>query len=169
MPMTFLARYWKVLAIAATVAGALILVTRCTEQAEQRGYERARAQAAAALVKREREIAEDETRLREISRQHDIRHQESTRALQARIDDLTTRNVDLGRLRVRSRADCAAPAGAAPAAAEFDGGAWDRGHAVQASETAAGELGTELVRYAGECEAYRQRLIDLQGWVSATR
>ena len=165
----FLSQYGRVLAIAAALAAIGITATAklnsALERAEQRGYERAQHEADAALAAREREIAAAEADQREISRAHDIHYQQVTRDLQTRIDALTRRNVDLGRLQVRANRSCPAPAGAAAAPAEPDGRAGAGGHDLQAESG----VGRELVQFAGECEIYRRQVIELQGWISATR
>jgi hypothetical protein len=162
--MMFLARYWRVLAVAAVVGAILAYHTIQLDKAEQRGYDRATAEGKAAIAKLDAATAAREAEEREISRQFDIAYQEKARGLQDQIDRLTARNVDLGRL--RKCADRREPkaAGASPAAAEPDGAA---GRAFD-DLPAGGDLGIQLVRYAGTCEQYRQQLNSLQSWVRET-
>jgi hypothetical protein len=162
---SFLKRYWRVLAVVVLLGAALSLYSCQIDQAEQRGYDRAIRKGEAALAKREREIAADEAKKREISRAHDIHFQQVTRDLQSRIDDLTARNIDLGRLRVRPRVSCPAAAGSTAAAAEPDGAAGQPGHDLPPGDDPERELGLQLVRYAGECERYREQVMGLQAWI----
>lgn len=160
MMVTFLARYWRVLAIAAAVGLLLYWFTGKLDDAEQAGYDRAQQEAKQVIAEMDAATAAREAEQREIDRAHDIAYQERTRDLQSRIDDLTARNVDLGRLSVRANRSCPAPAGAAAAAAEPDGAAGAGGHDLQAESG----LGRDLVRYAGECERYRRQVSALQAW-----
>jgi hypothetical protein len=84
-----------------------------------------------------------------------------THDLQARVDTLTARTVDLGRLRNCTAASRHAPAGAGPAPTQSDGVPGNRIDDLQTQQT----FGIELVRYAGECERYRSQLKALQDWL----
>lgn len=159
--MAFLARYWRVLAIAAAVAGILILVTRCTEQAEQRGYNRATAEMAARVAKANAETAALEQRQR-IQSERAAKSWESKRnALQSEVDRLVaSRPV----VRLCKPASAAPVPGTAESAGRIDDGAGRRIDALQAGP----DVGLGLVQYGAECERIRQQLTGLQSWVSET-
>lgn len=175
--MIFLQKYWRVLAVALAVTVLVAWVgntiNKAIEDAEQRGRDQCRAEADAELRKRDAELRkreaetlEQEAADRDIARTTDIHWQEVSRDLQSRVDSLTAaRSIDLGRLQDCARRSRAAPAGAPAAAAQPDGSAGAGRHDLPVS----GDLGQQLVQYAGDCERYRQQLTALQSWVQQSR
>lgn len=164
--MAFLIRYRKVIAIALLVAALAAWIgssiNGAIEDAERRGLERCQREADAELRKRETETLEQEAADREAARLADTRWQEVNRELQNRVDALTAAGrVDLGRLQDCARRDRSAAAREAAAPAQPHGGAAPAEHDVPPVR----DLGIELVRYAGECEQYRQQVKSLQGWI----
>lgn len=130
------------------------------------GYAEAEAEMAAKVATANAATAAREAQARAVSRQHDEKQLKVNRELQNRVDFLTARNVDLGRL--RNRAAGRKPAAGVPAAAtQPDGGADHPGHAVPTREDPGGVLGLQLIRYGAECERYRSELAGLQSWLKA--
>ena len=135
--------------------------------ARRQGYAQAQAEGKDLLAKREAEIAAAEAEQREISRAHEVHFLEVSRDLQSRVDSLSRRNLDLGRLQVRTR--CPKAAGEPAATPVLDAGTWDDGHALPPAADPASDLGAELLSYAAECERYRLSLKSLQEWVASIR
>lgn len=169
---------WPIAKLMQARAGAIIAVLALgtayvyhrveLKAADRAGYQRAQTEAKAEIEKLDAATAAREAEDREIARTHDIAYQEQTRDLQARLADLTRRNLDLGRLRQRP-GSCPAPTRDASTAAIADGPAGDRGHAVQAAEDSERAVGIDLSTYGAECERYRQQVVNLQSWISETR
>lgn len=135
-------------------------------KARRAGYAQAQAEMAADVVRANADTAAREAQARDVSRQHDEKQIKVNRELQNRVDSLTARNVDLGRLR-----NCASrrePTAGIPAATtKPDGGAEQPGHAMPPGEDSGGGLGLQLIRYGAECERYRSELAGLQAWLIA--
>ncbi len=163
-----LQRYAIPLGIVLAICGAYVYHRVELRDAQRAGYAACRADADDQMRRANEAYRKQEAEEREISRLHDVAHQEAQSALQERVDALTRRNLDLGRLSKRP-ASCPGAASAAEPAHKFDGQAWDDGHAMQASVPAGSDLGVELVQYGAECESLRLRLRDLQQWVESTR
>ncbi len=133
--------------------------------AQRAGYAACRADADDQMRRANDAYRKQEAEEREISRLHDVAHQEAQSALQSQIQSLTAaRSVDIGRLRNCATAGRPAPAGAPKPTSEPNGATEPREHGVQAGK----DLGRELVYYAGTCEQYRQQVISLQAWIAAT-
>lgn len=158
--MMFLAKYWRVLAVAGGLAALLTLYSCQLDKAEQRGYERATAEMSARVAIANAATAALEQRQRIQSEQAAVAWESKRNELQGQVDDLLRRGVSV---RVCKPAASAAPlSGAGTTTAGTDGPAGRALDAVQAGR----DVGTELVQLGAECERYRQQLIGLQSWVS---
>ncbi|HYC01608.1 MAG TPA: hypothetical protein VEC57_20930 [Candidatus Limnocylindrales bacterium] len=164
--MMFLARYWRVLAVASAIGAILYGIQLALDNAEQRGYDRATAEGKAAIAALDAATAAREAEEREISRTHDVAYQEKSRALQSQIDRLTARTVDIGRLRGCADRGSAAATSQASSTPVTDGAAGRAIDDLPAGGDHRGGLGLQLIRYAAACERQRQQLIGLQSWVS---
>ncbi len=139
-----------------------------TNAARRQGYEQAQSEGKAAIAELDRQTALREAEEREISRAHEVASLESRNALQARLDSLTRRNLDLGRLR-QPAGRCPSPARDAEPASLADASPGERGHAVPVAEDSERQLGIELSQYGADCEALRLQVVSLQSWILATR
>jgi hypothetical protein len=161
--LLFARRYWRVLAVSAAVAITLVLVSRCTDQAEQRGYDRATSEMAARVLAANAETEALEQRQRIQSQQAAQAWESKRNELQGQVDDLLARP-PVVRLCKPAAASPAPVSGAGPATARPDDGAGRPVDSLQAGR----DVGTQLVQLGAECERYRQQLSELQAWVMST-
>lgn len=161
--LAFAKRYWKLAAILAVVGFFFFALNRAIGRAEQAGYERATADMAQRVAKANAATAALEQRQRVQSRQAEQSWESQRNDLQSQVDRLLT--VTRPAIRVCRPASAAPVPGVAAATGSFDDPAAETIDALPAGR----DLGPELVQFGGECERYRRQLIELQGWISATR
>lgn len=159
----FIKENWKLLLIAAALVAAGFWI-RSYGKAQ---CERCRAQIMSELQeqldKANARVAAAEALADQISRQKDIEFQEERNALRDQIAELQSRREPVRLCRpAPGRVEAAGVPGAATEPDAADG----RGeHGLQAGP----DIGDDLVRYAGECEGYRQQVNALQDWITAQR
>lgn len=160
--MSFLARYWRVVAILLALGAVLIAIQRCTANAEHRGYQRARDDMSIEVNKANARTAALEQRQRAQSDAAAAAWEKQREDLQSRVDSLLTVTRPVVRLCREPRAapvsQPASPAGS------FDDPAGGRIDAVSLGP----DIGGAAVLLAGECERYRAQLSALQAWIIET-
>ncbi len=155
--MTFLAKYWRVLAIVIAAGLALALISRCTHQAEARGYDRARAEMAGQVARANEATAARDAAARNAYQAKESRWIGERHELQTQISDLA------GRIKPVRLCPPVANRREVPGATTAAGSADRAGELGVGAVPAERDIGPDLVRIAGECESYRRRLIELKG------
>jgi len=156
--VSFLLRYGRVLAIAALVAGLLALYSCQIDKAEQRGYDRARAEMAGQVQLANAAAAAAEQSTRNRVREVDNAHQKALADLDARYAASRLPTVRLCKpTQAGSRSELpktARPAGRDTGAASGDG-------------LSGRDIGPDLERIARAADEQTQRLIACQAYVNS--
>lgn len=155
MWIAFARRYWRVLAVAVAVGLVLALYSMQIDAAYERGYESARADYAAQLAEANARQAARDAQARKAFQAKESRWIGERSALQNQITDLA------GRVSVRL---CKQPTDRreVPGAVAAAGSAGGAGEPRFSDLPDGYDAGPGLVQLAGECEGYRQRLIELK-------
>jgi|GEM_PF-6596814 len=154
--MIFLARYWRVIAIAAAVGLVLVLYRHQIDSAYERGYEAATADMAAQVARANFQQAARDAQARKTFQANESRWIGEKSGYQNQITELLARKPVV---RVCRPATGSGQLSGAPPAARSAGGASQQGvdHLPDGLDAGPG-----LVQLAGECESYRRRLIELK-------
>lgn len=152
MWLALLKRFWPWIAGALLLIALAVFVRGYLSSVEQRGYDRAKAEAAI-------ELERDRQHRREIDEETERVHQEKLSALQGRVNKLLARRNDAIRMcepadEVRTGPDTGGVAGSP-----------GDGHALRSGP----DLQPRLVLYGGGCEKLRQQLIDIKKRQAALR
>lgn len=157
--MTFLLRYWRVLAAAAAAALILYAISHVINKAEARGYAAATAEMAAMVATANAATMALELRQREQSNKAAVAWESKRNELQSQVNGLLARGPVVRLCRPASSAPLP---GASGTPGSFDEPTGKPIDAVQAGP----DIGSAAVVFGGECERYRRQLSDLQSWVT---
>lgn len=164
--LAFARKYWRVvvplLALAALLIGAGLWVRSYGNERCEVCRRSVVAEYQQQLIEANARVAAAEAMADEISRRKDIEFQEERNALHNQIDDLLSRGEPIRMCRPARRAERAEVSETTTEPDATDGHAE---HGLQAGR----DLRSDLVRFAGECEGYRQQVISLQEWIQDQR
>lgn len=158
--LAFARKYAGVIAGAAVVALLLYGLNRALHRADLRGYDRARGEQAAQVVKANAITAKREAEARRASQIQSAQWESTRSELQNQI----------GRLLSQPRAAirlCKQPAGGGqlPGATSAAGRTDDRTGAAINDVSSSPDIAGAILVYGGDCERYRRQLSALQDWV----
>jgi len=159
--MMFLAKYWRVLAIAAGVALFAAYSWHLAREGDKRGYQRAQTEMSQRISEANAATAALEQRQREQSQKAAQAWESKRNELQSQVDGLLARKPVVRLCK---------PAGGAPlpGASTTPAGSHDAAGASFDTVSVGQDIGPAAVVLAAECERYRQQLSALQSWVSDT-